>query len=140
MTILTAIQRIQALALASSSDMKLAPDTPITNAGTLPMSLAHLGGGTSTAMNKTTNLFIPNILVDFYFNASTLSKAIAQIDTIIPAFCNRLAGDPTLNATVDTIVFPVTWDAPATAEMGGIDLLNITVNIPIKTLETPVST
>ena len=140
MTILTAIQRIQALALASSSDLKLAPDTPITNAAALPISLAHLGSGQSNAANSTTNVFIPNITVSFYFNPSSLQKAFTQIDTIIPAFANRLAGDPNLNGTVDTVVFPITWTDPAAAELGGIDCLLVEFTIPIKTLETPVST
>ena len=140
MTISTAIQRIQTLALASSSDMKLAPDKPISNAGTLPMCLAHLGGGQSTAANNTTNIFIPTVLVDFYFNASWLKTAFTQIDTVIPAFANRLAGDPTLNGTRDTIVFPVTFEAPVPVEMGGIDLLMVRFNVPVKSLETPVST
>ena len=140
MTIDTAIQRIQTLALASSSDMKLAPDKPITNAATLPISLAHIGSGQATAANSTTNVFIPNIMVSFYFNPSWLKTALTQIDTVVPAFSNRLAGDPTLNGTVDTIVFPVTWTDPAPAELGGIDCLMVEFTIPIKTLETPVST
>jgi len=140
MTIDTAIQRIQTLALASSSDMKLAPDKPITNAATLPMSLAHLGGGQSAATNSTTNVFIPTIFVDFYFNSSWLKQAFTQIDSVIVNFANRLAGDPTLNGTRDTIVFPVTWEAPSTAEIGGIDMLMVRFNVPVKSLETPVST
>jgi len=139
MTIDTAIQRIQTLALASSSDMKLAPDKPITNAATLPVSLAHIGAGQFTAANSTTNVFLPNIMVSFYFNQSWLKTALTQIDAVVPAFANRLAGDPTLNGTVDTIVFPVTWTDLSPAELGGIDCLMVEFTIPIKTLETPVS-
>ena len=140
MTIATAIQRIQALALASSSDMKIAPDNPVDNAATLPMSMARLGGGQSTAANSTTNVFIPSIFVDFYFNRSWMKKAFEQIDTIVPAFANRLAGDPTLNGTRDTIVFPVLWSEPEPVDLDDVQTLRVRFTIPVKTLETPVST
>jgi len=139
MTIDTAIQRIQTLALASSNHMKLAPDKPIDNAGTLPMCIAHLGGGQFTAANSTTNIFIPTIFVDFHFNRSWLKQAFTQIDEIVPAFSNLLAGDPTLDGSRDTIVFPVTFEAPTPVDFDGIQTLMVRFNVPVKSLETPVT-
>lgn len=137
MTILAAVQRLQAHALASSSDIKIAPDTPIENASALPMVITHIADGSANVPNATQMTFLPVLAVDFFVNRANLKNAYTQIDNFIPEFLRRLAGDPRLNNTVDSIVFPVTWERPALVEFGNVSTLVVSFLVPVKTLETP---
>lgn len=139
MTILSAIQRLQVLALASDADMKIAPDTPIEDASALPMSIAHLAEGEGTASNSTTLRFEPVINVDFHFNRTWLKQAYTQIDNVALAYMARLAGDPTLAGAVDTIQFPVSFTVGA-VEYDKVTTMMLRFSVPVKTLETPIST
>ena len=142
MTILSAIQRLQTLALAcSSSDVTIrrAPDYPVEDASILPMSIAHMTSGTGNANNATTLQFMPVVNVDFHFNRAFLKEAYADIDEIALTFSQRLAGDPNLNGTVDTVVFPVSFEV-GVVEYDAITTLMLRFSVPLKTLETPIST
>lgn len=137
-----AIQALQAHALSCSygeGQIKLAPDYPTESAAALPMSIAHLGGGTSTAMNSTTVLFLPVVFVDFHFSRASLTNAYRQIDAVIRDYMRRLAGDPQLGGVVDTIVFPVTWSEPTAVQYNTIETLMVRFSVPLKTLETPIT-
>jgi hypothetical protein len=142
MTILAAIQRLQALALAcSSSDVTIraAPDYPIEDAKNLPMSIAHLASGEGTAVNATDLQFQPIVEVEFHFNRTVMKQAYKEINSVALAFMGRLAGDPTLNSSVDTIIFPVTFEV-SPVEWDRIQTQALIFSVPLKTLETPVST
>jgi len=139
----TALQRLQVLALASSSSditVKHAPNYPIDNANLLPMAIAHVGSGEGTAHNATQLTAITNLYVDLHVNRVSLTNAFKQIDAFVPLFRVRLAGDPTLNGSVDTINFPILWSDPAPVEYDQIVTLMVRFTVPVKTLETPVST
>lgn len=103
----TAIARLQDIALQVSG-VKAAPDYPIDDAaGTLPLAIAHVTGATVTAEDATQTRFLITANVDFHVSRQSLRQAYTSLDTIIIDYGRRLAGDPTLNGTVDTIVFPV---------------------------------
>lgn len=141
MTVLAAIQRLQALALAcSSSDVTIrrAPDYPVEDASALPMSIAHLASGTATVNNASTLQFMPTVNVDFHFNRAFLKEAYADIDEIALTFLQRLAGDPNLNGTVDTIVFPVSFEI-GVVPYDEIQTLMLRFSVPLKTLEQPIT-
>lgn len=134
-----AIQRLQVLALASSSDIRSAPDYPVDDAKNLPLVITHIANGEGTAVNATDCQFEPVISVDFHFSRVILKDAYQKIDALIPAFIQRLAGDPTLNGTIDTIQFPVSFEVlPAEWDRVTTEMARFT--IPVKTLETPIST
>lgn len=135
----TAITRLQAIALSCTSvTIKAAPVTPPEDASILPLAIAHIMSGSGQADNATTARLLLTVNVDFHFSSVTLKSAYQQIDAIIPEYLQRLAGDPTLAGSVETINFPVnvrvqpaTWNDVVT-EM-------VTFEIPLKFLETPLT-
>lgn len=137
-TIDNAIARLQALALASTSvDIGTAPNAPIEDATDLPMSIAHLSSG-EVAMHSSINFLFPVISVDFHFDITSLTQAYTQINSIAQEYGQRLAGDPTLNSTVDTIVFPVPFTVePMTYD--SVPTLMLRFDVTIKTMENPIT-
>jgi hypothetical protein len=132
----TAIQRLQALSLQASTDLKNAPSFPVDDAAVLPLSIAHLAGGTASADDATSTREIYRINVDFHFSRVSLRNAYTQIDATAPAFNRILAGDPTLGGAVDTIVFPVEYSvSPAMWDRVVTQMLSYT--IPVKIRKTP---
>lgn len=137
-----AIARLQDLALAiPSSDVVIrsAPDYPVESAGVLPLAIAHMVDGSLIATNATVTHLFPTVAVDFHFNRADLKKAYQDIDATIPAYGLRLSGDPTLNGTVDSIVFPVTF-AVSAQQWNTVETIMLRFSVPLKTLETPIST
>ncbi len=138
-TIDNAIARLQDIILSSSDvTIKAAPDYPISDAAALPLAIAHVGNGNLQADNKTTARIITNIFVDVHFPRQLLKSTYQQIDALIIEYARRLAGDPTLNGTVQNIVFPVTWEAPAPVQWDSVQTQMVRFTIPVKTLETPI--
>jgi len=138
----TAIVRLALLALAcSSSDVtiKFAPVKPVDDATTLPLVISHIISGQGNANNSTTLQFEPVVAVDFHFSRISLRQAYTEIDAVVPAYMARLAGDPTLGGAVDTIQFPVTYEVTP-ADWDKVTTQMLRFSIPLKTLETPVST
>jgi hypothetical protein len=136
-----AINRLQHLALRCTSvRIKSAPDFPVEDAGMLPLSIAHAVQGEITVGDASTVGFVPcTISVDFYFNRVSMKQAYEQIDAIIDEYGRRLAGDPTLNGKVDTIIFPVPYSVrPATWDKVATQMLQFLVSV--KVLDTPQTT
>ena len=67
-----------------------------------------------------------------------MKVAYSQLDVIIPDFSKRLAGDPTLGGTVDTIVFPVSFEV-GPAQLDAIVTQMASFSIPIKIKTTPTN-
>lgn len=142
MTVLAAIQRLQALALACSSStvpIRRAPDYPVEDASVLPMAITHLASGQGIANNATTLQFMPVVNVDFHFPRTSLKQAYQYVDEIALTFSQRLAGDPNLNGTVDTVVFPYAFEV-GVVDYDEIQTMMLRFSVPLKTLETPTST
>jgi hypothetical protein len=136
-----AISRLQTLALRCTSvSIKSAPDYPVEDAGMLPLSIAYISSGELSVGEASTAAFIPVVLnVDFHFNRVSMKQAYQQIDQIAYEYGRRLAGDPTLNGKVDTIIYPVTYRAfPSTWDKVTTQLLQF--SIPVKILDTPQAT
>lgn len=150
-----AIARIQVIALASalsSTDrvLKSAPDYPVENEEPLPCCISYLGGGEFNASNASMHLNFPAINVEFHFSRTNLKLAHQDINAVALSFPARLAGDPTLNGTVQTIL--MTQDQPVpyavrpfvwrekTQTMSAFVTQSLTFTVPIKLLKTPTST
>ena len=104
----TAIIKLQQHALALATEkIKGAPDRPVEDAAMLPLSIAHIMEGTGQADEATTARLLLTVGVDIHVSRSPMKLAYGQLDNIIPEYLRRLAGDPTLGGTVQTIVFPV---------------------------------
>lgn len=139
-----AIARLQDLALACTTvTIKSAPDYPITNADPAPFSIAHLQSGLGVADNASTLRLITTANVDFYFSAANLKQAYQQMDALAMEYMQRLAGDPTLNNTVDTIIFTAeqqpTFENLGIGKWGTVDLNLLRFSVPFKTLKAPIT-
>lgn len=134
----TAIARMQALALACTTvTVRLAPDYPVSDASMLPLSIAHLveGSGQADTADQTRLLLTAN--VDIHFARQSLKDAYQKIDAIAVEYLQRLAGDPTLNGSIDTIVFPVTFTV-SPAQWDNVQTQMISFVVPFKELTTPI--
>lgn len=145
-----AIARIQAIALELTTvQINSAPDYPIETLDPLPMAISYLTSGTLYFVNSTTQKNFPTINVEFHFSRLNLRQANQQVNAVAIEFPQRLAGDPTLNSTVDTIVAtqnqplnyvrrPFTWREQSASQPSLItDMLMFTV--PVKLLKEPTT-
>jgi len=133
-----AIARLQDIALSCTDTVvKSAPDYPIEDATSLPLVITHIISGTGTADNATTAHLDFTVNVDFHFSRVNIKDAYTRIDKIIPEYLQRLCGDPTLNGTIDTIVFPVSF-AVSPAQWDTVTTQMVSFTVPIKTLENPI--
>ena len=134
-----AISRLQAIALSSTDlTIKNAPDKPVSSATALPLVIAHLSSGEGDAIADWVEERV-NISVDFHFSATSLKQAYTLIDACAPEFMQRLAGDPNLNNTVDTIIFPVTFEVIPT-QWDSVQTQMLSFTVPVKLKETKVTT
>lgn len=136
-----AIRRLQTLSQACTSvSVKSAPNYPTENAEPCPFSIAHLASGTGITQSAGMLRFMPVIGVDFYFSVTSLKQAYAQIDLIALEFMQRLGGDPTLNAKVDTIIFSegVTFETAGLVTWGNVDFLLLRFLVPVKINTTTI--
>ena len=131
----TTITRLQQLALQCTG-VKSAPQTPPESAAVLPLSVAFIASGNST-LSADQALMMLNIEVDIHVNRVTLKGAYNEINTIIPLFLARLAGDPTLNSSVVTIVYPVTFEV-LSAEWNRAETLIAAFTISVKFREDTI--
>lgn len=155
----TAIARLQDIALALSTipdvagnliAIKSAPDYPIENLDPLPMVSTYLSGGEFHLTNATIHHNFPVIAVEFHFSRVNLKQAYKQIYAVAVEFPQRLAGDPTLNGSIQTIVGggdnpipytvrPFVWKEQTQTQAQLLTQM-IRFDIPIKLLKAPVTT
>jgi hypothetical protein len=135
-----AIARLQDIVLSCTDTViKSAPDYPIEDATSLPLAIAHITDGTGNADNASTAQLNLNLSVDVHFARVNIKDTYTRTNLIIPEFLRRLCGDPTLNGTVDTIIFPVSVTV-SPAQWDAITTHMVSFVVPIKTLETPIAT
>ena len=134
-----AIVKLQAHALALATiTVRGAPSYPTEDATVLPLAIAHVANGTGQADESTTCRMLVNLKVDFYVSRQTMKGAYTQINLIIPEFLERLAGDPTLGATVETIVFPVSFEV-SPVQWNTIPTQMVSFTVPVKYRESPIT-
>ena len=138
-----AIVKIQTIPLpcqynSSGDTVRSAPSYPAESADVMPLAITYIAEGSAQADDVTTARLLYTINTDFHVSRISMKSAYSQLDTIIPDFCRRLAGDPTLTATVDTIVFPVTFTVgPAQCDAAVTQMASF--QIPIKIISTPTN-
>jgi hypothetical protein len=155
----TAIARIQDIALAlntitdvngNSVVILSAPDYPIEAAPPFPACSSYLGGGEFNMVNATVHKNFPNIVTEFHLSRVNVKQAYKQINAIAIEFPQRLAGDPTLNGTVETIVSgldnrvtytvrPFIWREQTNTQSQIMSQM-IAFTIPVKLLKSPIAT
>jgi hypothetical protein len=129
-----AIARLQDLSQACTTvTIKSAPDYPVENAEPAPFSIAHLASGEVIAQSSGWVRILPIVNVDFYFSLTSLKQAYQQLDLIAVEYARRLAGDPTLNGTIDTIVFEgLTFEDIGGLQWGSVPFHVLRFSIPLK--------
>ena len=134
-----AIARLQYHALAiSSATVRGAPSYPVEDATVLPLAIAYISDGTGSIDDSTTTRLLLTVKVDFHVNRMSMKSAYTELNNIIPEYLRRLAGDPTLNGKVDTIVFPVTF-AVMPAQWDRVVTQMASFSVPLKFRETPTT-
>jgi hypothetical protein len=130
-----AIQRVQAIALACTDVViTSAPALPVDDSmSRSPTSIAYLKDGEIIQVSAGFTRWIASIGCDIYFNRTSVKEAYRQIQLFIPDMVKRLGGDPTLNGTVDNIIYPIKFNVVG-ASFGGTDTLYqvIQFDIPVK--------
>ena len=134
-----AIARLQYHALAITSEtVRGAPSLPVEDAAVLPLSIAYISSGSGSIDDSTTARLLLTVNVDFHVSRISMKSAYSQLNNMIPEFLQRLAGDPTLNGKVDTIIFPVTFTVgPAMWDKVVTQMASFAV--PLKFRETPTT-
>jgi len=134
-----AVARLQYHALAITSEIvRGAPSYPTEDAMVLPLAIAYIANGTGSIDDSTTARLLLTVNVDFHVNRASMKSAYTQLNNIIPEYLRRLAGDPTLNAKVDTIVFPVSFTVMP-AQWDRITTQMASFQVPLKFRETPTT-
>lgn len=129
------VAKIQDHALACTSvTIKAAPDYPTEAAPTVPFCISHLAVGKITTQGYDMVRGLYTVNSDFYFSAVSVKVSYQQMDLIALEFPRRLAGDPTLGAKTDTIVFSegITFTDGGVVDWGGVSLHLLRFEIPIK--------
>lgn len=135
----SAINAIQNMALEIQPvDIKAAPDYPTESAAILPLAITHITSGTGSADDATQARLLLNVNCDIHLQRDNIAMTYRQVNGIIPDFLKRLAGNPTLDGTVQTINFPVAVMVQP-ADYNGIVTQMVSFTIPLKFLETPTT-
>lgn len=151
-----AVARIQDIALALSTltdvagnsiTLANAADYPVENVPPFPCSIAYNSGGRFRLTNASLHHNFPTISVEFHFSRVNLKQAEKQKNQVAIEFPQRLAGDPTLNGTVTTIVGGADSDIEYTTNQffpwgqpPQLYSVMLKFDIPIKLLKTPTVT
>lgn len=134
-----AIAKLQDHVLACTTvTVKQAPDYPVSDGSMLPIAIAHLVNGTGQADTADQTRLLLTANVDVHFNRDSMKIAYQKIDAIAVEYLQRLAGDPTLGGTIDTIVFPVTFDVSPT-QWDNVATQMISFTVQFKELTTPIT-
>lgn len=104
MTLATAIARLQTI--ATNAGAKYAPDHPVERPGVYPFSIAYPSIGRYTAEAYSQAKDFHTIAVEIHCAPrSVLPLAVETAIPMLDDFGHRVTADPTLNGTVDTVLF-----------------------------------
>lgn len=126
-----AITRIQALVLTISG-VKAAPTNLPGQMAQFPYAIIYQGAGNWTTEAALTKRFEGELVLELHVPFADLARSSAALAGYVESVVNELAGDPTLNATVATIQWPVRFDGLVARNYGGTDTLAYVWHIPIR--------
>lgn len=133
-----AIAALQDIAL-TCTNINNAPDYPVEDATALPLVITHIVQGDGIADNATMAQLDLTVNVDFHFARVNIKDAYTRINALIPEYLQKLCGHATLNGTIDTIQFPVTFSV-SPAQWDAVITQMVSFAVTFKTLETPTTT
>ena len=137
--VVTAIQDL--VSNCTTISIKSAPDYPIENADPFPMSIVYVSGVSAYATNSTTTTILPTITLEIHLSRVNLKNTYIKLNALAVEIPKRLAGDPTLNGMVDTIV--MTQGEPLVGvvspfDWGSVKSEMLRFTIRFKALDTPI--
>lgn len=132
MTLVTAVARVQAIA-RQCTGVSTAPAQPPENVEILPVSIAWPESGELTGNDATYSRGQHVIRCEMHMPRDILQTAVSRLTTWAEQFPKLLAGDPTLDGAVTTIVFPVTYSVQS-IQWGNTPTLALVWAIPVKIL------
>jgi hypothetical protein len=139
MSLDAAIIRLQYHAQSSTDvQIRLAPDYPTENAAMLPISLAYFQQGEAQADTADQTRLLLTAYVDIHFPRADLKTTYSRINKSVMEYMRRIAGDPTLNGSIDTVVFPITFQVLPT-QWGQVETIMVQFSVQMKTLTTPIT-
>jgi hypothetical protein len=130
-----AAARIQDIVLQMSSiTIKSAPDYPVENADPFPFVATFAASGEFYGGSVVLKNF-PVLNVEFHFSRVNIKQMQQQINAVAYEFPRRIAGDPTLNGTVETVVMTeesrISYTS-ADAEWAGVKAKALVFQLPVK--------
>lgn len=139
-----AIARLQFhVSVCADVVFKSYPNFPIENADPFPMAVGYVASGSFWFTNATIHHNVPVIRMEFHFSRVNIKQAYQQIDAVILELPRRLAYDPTLNGTVETIISsrdnPVEYNARP-FDWGKVQSEMFQFDVPVKLLKAPIPT
>lgn len=139
-----AVARIQDLALAMTSiTIKSAPDYPIENPDPFPFVASYPASGQFWVDNATLLHDFVTIQIEFHLSRVNLKQMVQQINAIVYEFPQRLAGDPTLDGNVATMVMSRDEPVPFASrpfEWGKVTSHMVLFSVPLKLRLAPQAT
>jgi hypothetical protein len=139
-----AVARLADLALGMTTiTLKSAPDYMVENVEPCPFAAIYASGVRTYATNSTVLHNFVTIAVEFHVSRVNIKLMQQQANAIMYEFPRRLAGDPTLNGTVETILFSADNPIEATSgpfEWGQVTTHRILFPVPVKFRPAPQTT
>jgi hypothetical protein len=139
-----AVARLADLALGMTTiTLKSAPDYMVENVEPCPFAAIYASGARVYATNSTVLHNFVTIAVEFHVSRVNIKLMQQQANAIMYEFPRRLAGDPTLNGTVETILFSADNPIEATSgpfEWGQVTTHRILFPVPVKFRPAPQTT
>ena len=121
-----------------SAKIRLAPDQPVESATMLPLSIAYFATGEATQDTADQTRLILKVNVDVHFPRADLKGSYQKINSFAIEYMRRLGGDPTLNGSIDTIDFPISFQVLPTT-WNNIETIMLQFSVPFKELTTPIT-
>jgi len=131
-TIDNVIDRLQEIILElTSEDIRNAPSFPPEDLNVLPQSVAYNDGAIIDVSAQQVIMKVV-IRLEVYVNRNPLKLSLGQINNIAVELSRRLGGDPSLNSTCSTIVFPISYTTfPAVYNRISSECISFSITVKI---------
>ena len=113
-----AVAQVQTLA-AALSGVRATPSHPTDSISVYPFAASYIGAVETTKPSATLTISIYTIVTEIHISRKDMQRDITVLNAYPPAFTAAIWGDPTLAATVDTVLTCTGLYTPL--EWGGIE-------------------
>lgn len=120
---------------AKSAGCKSAPAEPTEQMGIFPFAVSYPARGTFQADDASSGRDLHTIFTEVHVNRNLIVQAVDYAKTILEAFAQLIKQNPTLNGTVDTVVYPFIYTF-GRLEWGSIQTIGFRFEITVKVRNT----